>query len=366
MSNEMISDFTPGPEAIGVNHESLGSWLAQSRTGYGAEQREVAHHLGLNPTIIQALETDDFDRLGAPVFVRGYLSRYARLLNLPEQVVMERYRQQSRISQDPPPLKIEHSSRQARSRDSILGWIILLGIISIGWAAIQNLDKLDPSRLLALWPGTDSSNAPPIASAPVSAPTASTQTSYPFQSAIIATETSSVPATESPTDTPPRVIQSESSTAPTPIVAPPVPVATPTPTPTPVVSVPTPVSPAPEERTPIPSLPGVQTATAAPTENSTIEASSDRPAVDDGNTSLLLEFSGDCWVEVKDAQGKVLIGSLMRADSTKTLSGKAPFTITLGNAPAARLSLNGQPVDKAIYVPRRGTVSRFNLANPQP
>ena len=41
MSNEMISDFTPGPEATGVNHESLGSWLAQSRTGYGAEQREV-------------------------------------------------------------------------------------------------------------------------------------------------------------------------------------------------------------------------------------------------------------------------------------------------------------------------------------
>lgn len=366
MSNEMISDFTPGPEATGVNHESLGSWLAQSRTGYGAEQREVAHHLGLNPTIIQALETDDFDRLGAPVFVRGYLSRYARLLNLPEQAVMERYRQQSGISQDPPPLKIEHPTRDAQTRD-LLGWGLLLLIIVAGWAAIASLDKLDPSRLLSLWSGADSNNAPSVASAPAPTPTASTQTNYPFQSAITSTETASTTVPESSTSTPPRVVQAESSTTPTSVVVPPVPVATtPTSTSTPVVPAPASVSPAAEESTPMPSLPGVQTATAAPTESTPTETSSDRPVVDDGNSSLLLEFSGNCWVEVKDAQGKVLIGSLMRADSTKTLSGQAPFAITLGNAPAVRLSLNGQPVDKAVYVPRRGTVSRFNLAHPQP
>ena len=81
---------------------------------------------------------------------------------------------------------------------------------------------------------------------------------------------------------------------------------------------------------------------------------------------LLLEFSNDCWVEVKDAEGKVLISSLQRANSSESLSGPAPFAITLGNAPAARLTLDGQPIDKAVYVPRRGTVSRFTLARPQP
>ena len=88
MSNEMSTDFTPPTEATGATNESLGAWLTQVRTGYGAEQRDVAHHLGLNPAIIQSLETDDFARLGAPVFVRGYLSRYARLLNLPEKVAL--------------------------------------------------------------------------------------------------------------------------------------------------------------------------------------------------------------------------------------------------------------------------------------
>ena len=86
----------------------------------------------------------------------------------------------------------------------------------------------------------------------------------------------------------------------------------------------------------------------------------------DAGAKLLLEFSSDCWVEVKDAEGKVLISSLMRANSSESVSGPAPLAITLGNAPAARLTLDGQPVDKTVYVPRRGTVSRFTLARPQP
>ena len=41
------------------------------------------------------------------------------------------------------------------------------------------------------------------------------------------------------------------------------------------------------------------------------------------------------------------------------------FAVTLGNAPAARIALDNRPVDTAVYVPRRGTVSRFTL-NAQP
>nr|HMQ12962.1 DUF4115 domain-containing protein [Candidatus Competibacter phosphatis] len=146
--------------------------------------------------------------------------------------------------------------------------------------------------------------------------------------------------------------------APAPIVAAPPVVAVP-PTPTPNAAPPAP------EPTPVPSLPGVQTATAATTPSAPVEESGDNPATDAG-AKLLLEFSNDCWVEVKDAEGKVLISSLKRANSSESLSGPAPFAITLGNAPAARLTLDGQPIDKAIYVPRRGTVSRFTLPRPQP
>ena len=79
-----------------------------------------------------------------------------------------------------------------------------------------------------------------------------------------------------------------------------------------------------------------------------------------------MEFSGDCWVEVKDAQGKILLNGLMKARSSQTVSGTPPFSVTLGNAPAARLTLGEKPVDTTVYVPRRGTVSRFTLDRGQP
>lgn len=342
MSNEMSTDFTSPTEATGAANESLGAWLTQVRTSYGAEQRDVAHHLGLNPAIIQALETDDFARLGAPVFVRGYLSRYARLLNLPEQAILERYRQQLGItSQAPPPLQVAHPlRRQTRVRD-LRGLFYLLLVAGIGWIAIQHLGDLDPSRLTALWSGTSQNGGPPTT------PTVATQTQYPFQ-----------PASE-PTNQPAPPPASSPGNAPAPVVAVP-PVVAVLPTPTPNAAPPAP------EPTPVPSLPGVQTATAATTPSAApIEESGDSPATDTG-AKLLLEFSNDCWVEVKDAEGKVLISSLKRANSSESLSGPAPFAITLGNAPAARLTLDGQPIDKAIYVPRRGTVSRFTLPRPQP
>jgi cytoskeleton protein RodZ len=84
-------------------------------------------------------------------------------------------------------------------------------------------------------------------------------------------------------------------------------------------------------------------------------------AAADGEAKLLLEFSNDCWVEIKDAEGNVLTSGLMRGNTTHTLSGPAPFKVTLGNAPAARIVLDDRLVDTTIYVPRRGTVSRFTL-----
>ena len=116
---------------------------------------------------------------------------------------------------------------------------------------------------------------------------------------------------------------------------------------------------------PAPSLPGVQTATAAPIPSSPTEENGDNSTADAG-AKLLLEFSGDCWVEVKDAQGNVLVNGLMKANSNRTISGSAPFKVTLGNAPAARIILDDRLVNTEFYVPRRGTVSRFTLDRGQP
>ena len=151
MSQELSTDLNPPTESTTAHAESLGAWLARTRASYGADLRDVARRLGLNPILIQAIEADDFERLGPPVFARGYLSRYARFLDLPESAVLERYRQQVEASREPPPLKVVHPRRrQTRVRD-LRGLLYLLMIIGVGWTAVQNLGDIDPSRLSAWW-----------------------------------------------------------------------------------------------------------------------------------------------------------------------------------------------------------------------
>ena len=86
----------------------------------------------------------------------------------------------------------------------------------------------------------------------------------------------------------------------------------------------------------------------------------------DGESRLILEFSDDCWVEIKDVNGNRLAYGVMKASSVSDLSGSAPFSVTLGNAGAATITLNGKTVDKSVYVPKRGSVSRFTLESPPP
>jgi cytoskeleton protein RodZ len=347
MSNEIAPDFTPSTAGASAGPESLGAWLTQVRASYGAEQREVAHHLGLNPALIQALEADDFARLGPPVFVRGYLSRYARLLNLPEAAVLERYRQQSGAGQDPPPLKVVHPRRrQTRVRD-LRGLFYLLLIIGVGWTAVQHLDDLDPGKLIALWSGATPEGGPVIASQP----TTTTQIHYPFQSESGTTASPPAPSVE------PASASAPAAASVTAAVEPPAPAKSPTAT----------ASPALPAESPPPAAAGGETAAVASTPASGPDARDDDPLAPPlaREARLTLEFSDDCWVEVKSTDGAVLFSGLMRANTTRQITGPAPFTLTLGNAPAARITLDDRPVDTTVYVPRRGTVSRFTLDRAQ-
>lgn len=347
MSHNSAPDFNPLTDPAAVSAESLGTWLARTRAEQGAESCDMARRLGLNPILIKALEDDDFERLGPPVFVRGYLSRYARLLNLPEQAVLDRYRQQSGTRQEPPPLKVVHPRRrQTRVRD-LRGLLYLLVVVGIGWTAVQNLGELNLNRLTAWWANGYSSNK--SGAQPANEPMAATsQTQYPFQPK-------------------PDAATSEPAVPPPPAPAAREPVPEPRPEPDAASAIALTLPPTPLLRAEPDSAlttPGVTIATTA-TVSATVEGRDSSATDPRSDARLMLQFSEDCWVEVKDAQGKVLANGLMKANTTHEIAGPAPFTVTLGNAPAARIALDDRLVDTAVYVPRRGTVSRFTL-NPQP
>ena len=66
-----------------------GERLRQAREAAGLSQADVAARLKMPLRVVQSLEVEDWSRLGAPVFVRGQLRSYSKLLGLTIEPVVE-------------------------------------------------------------------------------------------------------------------------------------------------------------------------------------------------------------------------------------------------------------------------------------
>lgn len=64
-----------------------GQRLRTAREAASLSVAEVAERLKMPIRVVESLEAEDWNRLGAPVFIRGQLRSYARLLGLPTESV---------------------------------------------------------------------------------------------------------------------------------------------------------------------------------------------------------------------------------------------------------------------------------------
>lgn len=85
--NTTISD-----EAILSEQESPGNQLASARQRHGFTPEYVASKLHLRVRIIELIEADDYERLPEPVFVKGYLRAYAKLLGMNHEPILNLYK----------------------------------------------------------------------------------------------------------------------------------------------------------------------------------------------------------------------------------------------------------------------------------
>jgi len=72
---------------------SLGERLSSARKARSISLEQAARTLHLDKTVVAALEAEQFEVLGAAVFVKGHLRNYAELLGLSPDDVIEGYRQ---------------------------------------------------------------------------------------------------------------------------------------------------------------------------------------------------------------------------------------------------------------------------------
>lgn len=80
-------------------------------------------------------------------------------------------------------------------------------------------------------------------------------------------------------------------------------------------------------------------------------------------SSILINFSEECWIKVTDFSGGILHSAMMRPGESLNLSGVAPFKIVLGNSHGVTLNYNGEPVDLNSYQHKTSRVAVLKLGS---
>lgn len=154
---------------------AVGQVLREAREAQGMTQEDAAARLRLMQRQVEAMETDDFESLGQPVFARGFVRNYARLLGLAPEALLARMggapAEPTAVSPAAPPQP--HSWLSSP-------WLILLllGLLVVvvapvalyGWLNSEGKD--DPSQQVP--PATQTHSAPVAVPAPVAEPVVAT------------------------------------------------------------------------------------------------------------------------------------------------------------------------------------------------
>ncbi len=152
-----------------------GAHLRQAREAANMSVADVADALFLHPNKIEALESDTFDRLAAPTFVRGYLRGYARVLGLPSGPILDMY---DRQGFGPPPLAPEVlETKQAHISDPPVRLVtytvgaVLVLLVGLWWRSQGDTGFDIGDDLFGWWPDVTAELSLPDAGAPAPTPT---------------------------------------------------------------------------------------------------------------------------------------------------------------------------------------------------
>lgn len=111
-----------------------GERLAAARRANEISARDIAKELHLDEPKVRALEQNKFDVLGAPVFAKGHLRKYAELVGVPIDDILSDYYKLNRTTGAPP---VVGPKRRIESDISLGPWIaggvVVIIVVSAAW-----------------------------------------------------------------------------------------------------------------------------------------------------------------------------------------------------------------------------------------
>ena len=369
-----MADRPPDARAEG-KAASPGGLLRRRREKRALSVAEVAKRLHLDAGIIAALEKDDYARIASPVYVRGYLASYARLVEADSERIVALFDSIAPVEPPAiapavkPPMQVSSSHQGMR----MLSYLIALGLVilfviwyrghfSAGTLPVEEviMDEAPPAPAVSAAapaalpaPAPAPAPVPDMASAaPVEAgaPRPQTQAEAPQPQAQAEAGADSMPPALTPApfvaalageavDEAEPAREAGQAAAETGQTGPP---------PDEIDEV---APPSPDEINEAAALENTEDDEAA-----TIIAPAVSAAAPD---SLRLIFSDDSWVEVYDANENRLFRDLALSGEEHLIEGVAPFRILFGFSPGVTAEFNGARVEHAAYA--RYGIARFTL-----
>lgn len=319
------------PEVVAATRVNPGDTLRKGRESKNWSLTDVASRLNLTVASLNNVETGAFEKLPGNTFARGYIRAYAKLLGLDQTALVQQFDQftgtDSHGSNVHSLGRIEEPVRLSHNILRIVSLLLLVVLVGAGFFWWQDQ---------ASQRGKD-----PVA------------TNIEHVEVESADGTTQIHPLDEPEDQ--AVAENHGTTSSLPLpagnqtadVAP---------------AVPAVVAPAPSSvAAPTHVVPVTPTTTMAPTPATTAPvATPATPAAPVPGAGLVnLTYTADCWTQVTDGNGKVLLSGVKRKGENLDVSGKPPLTLRLGFARGVAVTYNGQAVDLAPY--SSGETARLKL-----
>jgi cytoskeleton protein RodZ len=277
----------------------FGRELAAAREGCGLSIAEVARQLKLTPLQVEAMEAGDYQRLPGPVFARGFLRNYARLVKLDPGVFLANVEQRLHptVQEEPEfPGSVNipfPTARKLKWRKYVIAALVL-------GALLVPMMIIDAYR--------EDAAEVSVRSGPVKLPQ-------------------------------PQLVDREQVAA--------------------ASAVPQIAAAREAEVRPALTLNATALSEKSAPDRSTRPADAAAMGRKPDDHLLQLTFDLQSWVEIHDRSGRRIFSRLNAAGTQRAVSGEPPLTLVVGNARGVRLIHNGQPVDLAPYT--KISVARLTL-----
>jgi len=280
---------------------SPGKLLVWARERAGLTQEQIAKELYMTLTKVHALESDDYRHMGSDTFTRGYLRAYANFVKLDVVQVLaayDRHAQKHGLGEQVLPRRVESPNKPLWQ---FIVWV-LLALLILWLVSIWFFDnRQEPTY------NGPVTVVPPVETAlSVQTLNESSASQASASSATVASDTILAASNNS-------VVSAQGA-----------------------------------------SVSDAAQSAASSSSASSLESLSLPLQQTNANLpdTISFSFTEECWLELSDARGDVLVADLQSAGSNLQLQGKAPFDVKLGNSPAVSIRLNG---NKIAIVPALGT-----------